>query len=191
VNIAVFMDYGKSEDNMNSNLSEGLKKALEAALKLEDKGYSYYTDIAQKAKNPLTKNLFATLAEQELQHKKRINELYKESSVDIPEITLTEELLENTVKQVFENFSNEEKNSWNIDNEDAYKYAMKLERDSLKMYREFAEKSINPAESNFFKALANEENAHLNALQNVYNYLNNTRDWFASNEAKTWNWMVT
>jgi len=191
VNIAVFMDYGKSEDNMENNLNEGLKKALEAALRLEDKGYSYYTNIAQKAKNPLTKNLFVTLAEQELQHKKRINELYKESSVDIPETSLTEEVLENAVKQVFENFSNEEKNSWNVDNEDAYKYAMKLERDSLKMYREFAEKSINPAETNFFKALENEENAHLNALQNVYNYLNNTRDWFASEETKTWNWMVT
>ncbi|OQX53807.1 MAG: hypothetical protein B5M53_06545, partial [Candidatus Cloacimonas sp. 4484_209] len=88
------MDYGKSEDNMDNNLNKRLKKALEAALKLEDKGYSYYIDIAQKAKNPLTKNLFAALAEQELQHKKRINELYKESSVDIPEITLTEELLE-------------------------------------------------------------------------------------------------
>ena len=191
MNIAVFMDYGKSEDNMENNLNEGLKKALEAALRLEDKGYSYYTNIAQKAKNPLTKNLFVTLAEQELQHKKRINELYKESSVDIPETSLTEEVLENAVKQVFENFSNEEKNSWNVDNEDAYKYAMKLERDSLKMYREFAEKSINPAETNFFKALENEENAHLNALQNVYNYLNNTRDWFASEETKTWNWMVT
>jgi len=176
---------------MENNLNEGLKKALEAALRLEDKGYSYYTNIAQKAKNPLTKNLFVTLAEQELQHKKRINELYKESSVDIPETSLTEEVLENAVKQVFENFSNEEKNSWNVDNEDAYKYAMKLERDSLKMYREFAEKSINPAETNFFKALENEENAHLNALQNVYNYLNNTRDWFASEETKTWNWMVT
>lgn len=180
---------------MDNNSSEkefgGLKEVLKTALELEEKGYRYYHEVSGKAGNPLTRNLFTVLAEQELSHMDRIKELYEKSSIQISKSTVPSEELQKAVRQVFNNFSKEERDTWDIDIEDAYEYAMQLERDSSKMYRDFSTKSKNSGETEFFKSLENEENAHFSALQNVYNYLKHTQGWFEAEESKTWNWMVT
>jgi rubrerythrin len=168
-----------------------LHDALEASIGLEQKGYDHYTQALAEAKNPLTKKLFATLAEQELEHMRRIRELFeKEAGKDSCDI-IPGTALEMIVKEVFDGFSKDDRSAWDVDVSSAYEHAMHLEQESIDMYSSFAAESANAPEKRFFQELEKEEGKHLTALQNVYHYLTHTADWFESTESETWNWMNT
>lgn len=52
--------------------------------------------------------------------------------------------------------------------EDIVKFALQLEQDGLKMYRDFAEKSSDPFGKKTFEGLAEDELDHIELLQKVY-----------------------
>ena len=59
--------------------SEKTTQALEKALQMEIEGQEFYHKAGQKSDNPLTKELFQHLAEQETVHMQKINEIYQGS----------------------------------------------------------------------------------------------------------------
>jgi rubrerythrin len=171
--------------------SEGLKDALQASLGLEQKGYDHYQKALGDARNPLTQKLFTTLAKQELEHMKRIRELFEEGEKKTVDATIPGEALEMVVKEIFDSFSKDDRSGWDIDVANAYEHAMHLEQESIDMYSSLSSESSDGSERTFFQALKEEEVKHLTALQNVYHYLKATPDWFESTESETWNWMNT
>lgn len=165
-----------------------ISEALKAAMDLEQRGHAYYTDIAARADNPLTKATFSALAEEELQHLERAKQLYSESGAgESPSVPLGS--AQDKVRAIFEESDWSKRNTWHMDNAAAYDYATELERDSIALYGKLAEETESSAEREFFSRLKQEELGHLSALQNVYNYLEHTADWFASEENQVWNWM--
>ena len=52
--------------------------------------------------------------------------------------------------------------------EDIVKFALQLEQDGLKMYREFAEKSNDPFGKKTFEGLSEDELDHIKLLQKIY-----------------------
>jgi rubrerythrin len=171
--------------------SGGLKGALKASVGLEQKGYDHYKAALADAKNPLTKRLFAKLAEQEQEHMRIIREIYEKGAKATSASTIPSEALEMVIKEIFDDFSKDDRSGWNIDVATAYEHAMHLEQESIDLYSSMAQESNDDTEITFFKALENEEVKHLTALQNVYHYLKATPDWFESTESETWNWMNT
>lgn len=171
--------------------SGGLKDALQASLGLEQKGYEHYKQALDDAKNPLTQKLFTALAEQELEHMKRIRELFEKGAAETSADTIPGEALEMVVKEIFNDFSKDDRSGWDIDVANAYEHAMHLEQESIDMYTGLSSESADTSETTFFQALKQEEVEHLTALQNVYHYLKHTSDWFESTESETWNWMNT
>ncbi len=171
--------------------SDGIKDALQASLGLEQKGYEHYKQALDDAKNPLTQKLFTTLAEQELEHMKRIRELFEKDTAETSADTIPGEALEMVVKEIFNDFSKDDRSGWDIDVANAYEHAMHLEQESIDMYESLSSESADTSETAFFQALKQEEVKHLTALQNVYHYLQHTSDWFESTESETWNWMNT
>ncbi len=171
--------------------SGGLKGALEASIGLEQKGYDHYKAALVDAKNPLSKRLFAELAEQEKEHMRMIRALYEKGPKETSASTIPSEALEMIIKEIFDNFSKDDRSGWNIDVATAYEHAMHLEQESIDLYSSMAQESKDDTEISFFRALENEEVKHLTALQNVYHYLKATPDWFESTESETWNWMNT
>jgi rubrerythrin len=171
--------------------SDGLKDALQAAIGLEQKGYDHYQKALEDAKNPLTQKLFTTLAEQELEHMRIIRELFEGGAKETSAAVIPGEALEMVVKEIFGDFSKDDRSVWDIDVATAYEHAMKLEQESIDMYSSLADESGDVSETTFFQALSEEEVKHLTALQNVYHYLKHTSDWFESTESETWNWMNT
>lgn len=161
---------------------------LLAALDFEKRGHDYYMDIASKASSPLTKAVFSALASEELAHMRRINELHAQTGSG--EATC-QSCMEEAVKDVFTRFTAQERAAWTMDNAEAYEYATNLEKDGMALYKQLAEESENPAEADFFRSLHGEESKHLEALQNVVNYLQHTGDWLAAEEGRVWNWMNT
>ena len=170
---------------------KGLHDALEASIGLEQKGYDHYTQALADARNPLTKKLFTVLADQERAHIQRIRELFEAGEAKVSGDTIPGEALEMIVKDVFDEFSKDDRSAWDVDVSSAYEHAMHLEQESIDIYRSFAAESANTPEKRFFQELQQEEVKHLTALQNVYHYLNHTADWFESTESETWNWMNT
>lgn len=170
--------------SVEANRSE----ALRAALEFEQRGHDYYRDIAERAENPLTRAVFSGMADEELLHMERIRQLYGETGAgetpSIPPGTL-----EDAVRRMFEGSSWTERETWKMDNAAAYNYATELEREGYALYSRLAEETGSDAEREFFRKLRQEELNHLSALQNVHNYLENTPEWFASEEVHVWNWM--
>ena len=171
--------------------TDGLGDALQASLGLEQKGYDHYKKALADAKNPLTQKLFTTLADQELEHMRRIRELFEKDAEETSDATIPGEALEMVVKEIFDAFSKDDRSGWDVDVASAYEHAMHLEQESIDMYSNFATESADASETTFFQALKEEEVKHLTALQNVYHYLTHTSDWFESTESVTWNWMNT
>ncbi len=168
-----------------------LRDALNSALSLEHSGHDYYVRVAENAKNPLTREVFNALAAQELLHMERIQDIYHglQFPESVPHVHADD--MQAMVRGIFARFSSHERQTWEMDNAEAYEYASDLERQSIAMYNKLAADSNDAAERQFFEELSREENAHLNALENVYNYLQRTGDWFASDESHVWNWMNT
>jgi len=163
-------------------------EAIRAALDFEQRGHDYYKDIAAHAENPLTRTVFSTLADEELQHMERIRQLYDETGAgEAP--SAPPGSLEEAVRRVFDNTEWKEREAWKMDNAAAYDFATGLEREGYALYSRLAEESESDREREFYRRLQNEELNHLSALENVHNYLDRTADWFAREEVHVWNWM--
>ncbi len=163
-------------------------EALRAAIEFEQRGHDYYRDIADRAENPLTKAVFSGLADEELIHMERIRDLYGRTGAGAAP-SMPDRALEDAVRRVFEGSSWTDRETWKMDNAAAYNYATELEREGHALYSRLAEETPSEAEREFFRQLRQEEMNHLTALQNVFNYLEHTPDWFASDESSVWNWM--
>lgn len=162
---------------------------IQQALDFEEKGATFYQAKAGEAANPLVKRLFLALAIEENQHQLRIQEIYHalQSDGPWPEATGASTLQE-VIRSLFSNLSAAERKV--SDNVEALVMAMEMERKGYAMYQE-AMQGSEGVEQRFFRSMMAEEGAHLEALENVYYFLTDTEDWFASEESKVWNWMTS
>lgn len=165
--------------------------SLEFALDFEIKGTLLYLKLAKKTKNILGKRLFYSLASQEIDHAKKVDEIYEmikknkgweaSPSGNLP-----------TVESIFRDFfKKSEKIDFKKDSENmsGYKVAMEMEEKGYKAYGNFFNGAASIPEKNFFKQLMVQEKEHLDSLRNVYYYLTNTGDWFREDESRIWSWM--
>ena len=142
---------------------------FDAAMKMEDEGYEYYTSLARAATVPGLKTIFSSLAEDEQRHKEIFQALKQgDMGTDIPESQALE-----TAQNVFSLLPRGQEGLKGItDALPAYKHAMKLEAESFRMYEEAAEKESNPDVKALLLKIAGEEHKHFNILENVYNFVN-------------------
>ncbi len=163
------------------------KKIVEFALDFEKKGTTVYLELASKVNNPLSKNLFYTLAKQEIEHAERIEKF----SVGLPSEKIAEFVtagqVEKDIKKCFEDMKNLSLPDEN--NLDVYKTAMELEKKGYDAYKKFYGESDNEDERKLLEFLLAEEKGHLDSIANVYSYLSGTSDWLEKEESKVWNWM--
>lgn len=167
--------------------------SLEFALDFEIKGTKLYLDLAVKTKNMLGKQLFYSLAGQEIEHAKRIDEIYGELKTNKTTEPVLPQILP-SMEQVLKEFFSKAKNTnlkKDADNIPGYELAMEMEKKGYKAYKDFYNNAENESEKKFFQQLMKEENEHLISLQNVYFYLTKSGDWLQEDESKVWSWMNT
>lgn len=165
-----------------------MDKIAEFALDFERRGADLYLELASKAKNSLSKNLFYTLAQQEIEHAKRIDAFYTASGRE-PSAIIYENIdrIEDEIKTFFQSLKDRELPAEK--NMDGYKTAMELEKEGYRAYEAFYRQSKDDKEIQLLEFLLNEEKRHLEAIANVYSYLSDTSDWLELEESKVWNWM--
>ncbi|MGC9066560.1 MAG: ferritin family protein, partial [Candidatus Ratteibacteria bacterium] len=127
------------------------------AVDFETKGVYLYMSLASKSSNLLGKELFYSLAEQEVQHARLIEKVYIASHI--------QQLVTNT-----SDIETELKTFWAAAQKldlkkdpgdlSGYELAMEMEQRSISSYRQFLVKSENEQEKVFLKWIIEEEKKH-------------------------------
>ncbi|HPO51885.1 MAG TPA: ferritin family protein [bacterium] len=156
------------------------------AVDFETKGVNLYMSLASKTSNLLGKELFYSLAEQEVQHARLIERVYIASNVK-QWVSNTSDI-EAELKSFWDNAQqlNLKQDPGDLS---GYELAMEMELKSISSYQQFLKKTDNEQEKKFLTWVIEEEKKHLDALRNVYYFLTSTGDWFQNEESKIWNWM--
>jgi len=165
--------------------------ALKIAHGFEVKGTIFYLETAIKAKTQLEKKLFYSLAQEEVQHAQKIDELFGQlSEGGKNKITFSVDT-ENVEKQIRDFFKTEKIKGMKrkASNIAGYETAMAIEKKSIAAYSAMFIKATDPTEKKFYQMLVDQENKHLDAIMNVYYYLTDHGDWFQEDEGRVWNWM--
>ena len=92
------------------------KESLELALDLEREGYEYYTEHANKTANKFTQRVLESLASREEDHIRRVKEIAEGHTVADMSVETVD--VENTIRDIFEDFSGNEKEGWKDEEEE-------------------------------------------------------------------------
>jgi len=167
------------------------KKILCTAVELEQRGHQYYSEHAEKTDNPLARRVLKTLAAQELEHIAVI-ELLADGDVQRAEREISErgKDVQSEARKVFGCFERDHIAGWELEDRTVYERARQLEIMSVRLYSELADEAEDERERELLLELVEEERGHIESLDNVQYYLQNTEDWLAMDESRRWNWMV-
>ena len=165
-----------------------LEEIFKESLAIEEKGYQWYTEGAEKIKNSLGRSMLRRLAEDELTHRKRIKSIYEsltnnklgEVTVDTPNLAIFDEIFARMKDQV--NEAVEEMTEVGVDDEEIINVALDLESHSKFFYEEAAQKASDKIVKEFYELLAKEEKAHYDLLQKTNQYLENPSLFFGMSD---------
>jgi rubrerythrin len=163
---------------------------LNKSYDLERRGLDFYISSAVKSGNLLVKRTLFSLAQEEIQHMMKIDEI--SSTIDNdgkwPDTGFKASDIEISIKDFFEKVKLAISKAGK-DEADVIKEAMEFERKSYELYSDLENKGSSDNEKYFYGQLKKQEEKHYEALENVYHYLSRTGDWFEREESKAWNWM--
>lgn len=149
------------------------------AMKMEMDGKAFYEKLAKESTIPGLKTIFTRLAEDEQKHFE-IFQALQNKSADAPAMNDSTAL--EAAKNIFEELETRgEKPSIQGDLE-GYRYAMKLEAESVRLYEEAAGKEENGDLRSLLLRIAAEEQNHFNILENLYDFINAPNEYLAWRE---------
>jgi len=162
-----------------------MMEALNFALKFEREGKEFYKKAARITNNSLGKEIFQTLAKEEILHMENIQKIYQNIEKEgewRERITVigNPEQIKTVFVEAMEKIDKEIKVSTSY--LDALKKAMEMEERGEKLYNSLAEKAIDPLEKRFYLTLSVEERSHFLLILDSYDYLSDPAGWFAQKE---------
>lgn len=154
---------------------------VKIAIKMEIDGMAFYREAAEKTKNPLGKKMFLSFIEDEKNHLKALETIFKSADFGVINDIFKGSDPKKRVKTVFaqaEEDKDLERQKADADDIKAIEMAMELEKKGYDYYMEISKTAENENIRNLFKILANEENQHYAILQNSHTFLTDTGNWF-------------
>lgn len=150
-------------------------KSVEIALKMETDAVKFYTEAAEKVSHPVGKKMFLTVAEDEKNHIKMIEEVLKGL-----ELTIREAHPIKTVKTIFEEMKDKMMDRVKAlsDELEAFRIAMDMEKEGIEFYKKVINEVTTEKEKKLFERLIYEEEQHHKIFAETYNFLNDTGNWF-------------
>lgn len=159
--------------------------SIELAINNEKAEMAFYSNESERSKNPVAKQLFKTLAEEEEEHMTRIKSLHDKLVADgsWPQ-DVAIEVSGTNVKGVLADFRRDLTSTSAHDDDDiaALKKAIDSEEGAAKLYSELAKTTQNKQEANFFGFLADIEREHRISLQDSLTYLEDPESWLEASE---------
>jgi len=159
--------------------------SLELALKNEATERKFYLDHAQRTDNPLGKEMFLEIADDELEHFQRLKELHAvwAEKGKWPE-TVPLQVKGTEVKDVLKKFVDSVNTSSKADVNDleAVRTAIDFETKGQKFYGDLAKNVADPVEKKFYEFLASIEGEHRLSLVDTLEYFQDPAGWFRVKE---------
>ncbi|MFO7871986.1 MAG: ferritin family protein [Kiritimatiellia bacterium] len=158
-------------------------EAVNAAIKLEDEGMSFYREAASQSKNGLSGRMFEALARDEERHKEWIQNL---SSGGATASVANRELYQR-LKTVFGDVPEGARLEALMSDDDnkAVEIAIGIEDRSIEAYDRWGREEEDEEVRKLCCALSGQERFHKQVLENTREYLDKTADWFMQEEQ--WN----
>lgn len=142
---------------------------LEYAIKMELDGEKFYNKQASANKNNSLYIVFLSLAQDEANHAKIINE--KRKGINMP---LNVKVKAN-ISNIFGNSVEFKIESTNPRQLDVYREALKMELESIKLYERLSTESDSNIE--LYKFLILQEKEHFNLLEEIVKMVNRPNEW--------------
>jgi len=160
-------------------------KALEVALENESREREFYLKNSKRTSHPLGSKMFAEIADDELEHFQRIQELYRrlKEKGKWPE-TIPFKVKNTEVRELFkETVQTLEKSAKaDVDDFDAIKIAIEFEAKGEKFYEDLAGMTDDIQEKSFYQLLSSIEREHLLSLKDTHEYFRDPEGWYRIKE---------
>jgi len=153
------------------------------ALQMELDGEKYYRDLAEKVNHDDLKKVLEGLAEDEQRHYKIIQLAQSQTFNHIADSSLS------SIPNVFS--TNKDKTFVPEDDliaklkdeqSDVYRAALLKEEESVALYKKLQEDSKQPEAKRIFEKLMQEEEKHVEVIENIIEMLNHVNDWVEAAE---------
>lgn len=172
---------------------EKVLEILELARDKERMRKQAYEEAAEATGNPLAKNTFLALAEQEALHEQYLMKYYErqvanegwpspgEFGVNEDNLAVVREIFKRATEQIEQAGRCEEGLT------EVYEAAIAAETESIEFYEDALKHSDDPNARAFFQVLINAEKMHLKLLSESEEYLDDSARWYLDEEQ----WIVT
>ena len=153
--------------------------AYEYAMKIEKDGEVFYKQLAEEANHEGLSKIFMMLANEEVKHYKIFEKLSTNSdTITVPTMEVFKE-----AKEVFKEM-HKDSVAYSFEDQqiDFYRRAVKTEDDSYEQYLEKANEMTNIQHKEIFLQIAKEELKHKELLENILEYVEQPEEWISSAE---------
>jgi rubrerythrin len=148
------------------------------AIKMEVDGKAFYEKLAQESSMAGLKTIFSRLAEDEQKHLEVFQSLQSGGQA----MAMADTSVLEDAQNVFASFLQTERPDVPAADLEAYRFAMKLEVDSFRLYEEAAGKENDPETKRLLLRIAEEEHKHFSILENIYDFVNAPHQYLAWRE---------
>ena len=159
--------------------------ALELALKNEMQERQFYLKNAERSVNPLGKAMFRQIADEELEHYERLQQLHaKLSQSQQWPASLPLDVKGTRIKDVLKSVLDKVKKvpAGDVDDLAALKTAIDFEARGAAFYANLRDKSSDPIQKKFFDLLAGIEQEHYVSLKDSEHFLTDPASWYREKE---------
>jgi rubrerythrin len=157
-------------------------KLLHEAETIEQDGHRYYIDSMEKTKNGFAKELFKSLAGEEMVHYNRIRQI-AEMLTEGKKISEDDIRLSGKGGQVFDSLISDFKSDQPAGSEiEALAFAKKLEQKSIAHYKNAMKSATDATVRKFLSQLVIEEEGHFRSISESIEYIEDPQAWFSRQE---------
>jgi len=163
-----------------TKVQQYLLDALKDAIQMEVDGRQFYLEAAKQVKNEGVRQILEYLAESEVYHIKKFNEIYHSLQKD-PNWTETLAAFKPPKSEPYAcvmAMTQTDQAAGGKDDLEALKTGLKMEQCAIDYYTKLAKGTDIPLARRFFMSLAHEERGHYLMLLDMHNYLTDPADWF-------------
>ncbi len=157
-------------------LPKTVEEILQKSIQLEEEGFKYYSESAQKVKNSLGRRMLERLANDEKNHIERFKKLYEAVTNKAVDQVKLSDRQPTSFEMIFDRLKDqldgaiEELGETGVDDQEIIEMAMDLENTARFFYKEAAQKAEDEKIKHFFELLAKEEDAHYEVLQKTLQF---------------------
>jgi len=159
---------------------------LATALKMEEKGESFYDQALLKCANPIGREIFSKLKSDERIHVERIKNIYQSLQAGKAWSSEWESFGfgHDNLAEIFKQLAAKHNQAIHAETGDleALDIGLDFEQQSVKFYLEHLYLAEDPLEKAFISRMVAEERAHYRALADYKFYLTDPAGWFLENE---------